>query len=205
MKSQVFIYLDSCVDSNVKLLGLDPVAFTSNTGSFLRRRRGRGFKLVTILCGCRSCVDFNLQHLERCSSLTQADVLSVYFPLLCVFQAVSWLDASPPIDPVVSLSAGLFTHELLLRCQTDCRGRPSDPQPQTGGASRTLFPVFYLLITRLTLHKPWKILGKILAAELPFIRSYKVFCRYFVLNLPVYEAIIIIVITACCQRNTETK
>ncbi|MEQ2188009.1 hypothetical protein GOODEAATRI_010575 [Goodea atripinnis] len=50
----------------------------------------------------------------------------------CLFQAVPHLDASPPINPVVSLSPGLPAYELLLRCQTVGGGRPPDSQPQTG-------------------------------------------------------------------------
>ncbi|MEQ2206681.1 hypothetical protein XENOCAPTIV_001617 [Xenoophorus captivus] len=49
--------------------------------------------------------------------------------------AVPHLDASPPINPVVSLSPGLPAYELLLRGQTVGGGRPSDSQPQTGDGS----------------------------------------------------------------------
>lgn len=52
---------------------------------------------------------------------------------ICVCpQAVPHLDASPPLHPVVSLSSGLPPHELLLCCQTGCRGGLSNPEPQRG-------------------------------------------------------------------------
>lgn len=52
--------------------------------------------------------------------------------VFCVSQAASQLDARPHFNPVVLLSSCLPAYELLLRRKTDCRGRPPNPQPQTG-------------------------------------------------------------------------
>jgi len=52
-----------------------------------------------------------------------------------VFQAVSHVDAGPPLHPVVSLPPGVPPHELLLRRQTGGTGRPPGPQPQTGAGT----------------------------------------------------------------------
>lgn len=115
--------------------------FTNCNKSFGKNIKYLPWNINSVTASCTDFFFLNGKGQKSQSSPWSNMFLSFLFrdhgSLFDVFQAVSHLDASPPLHPVVSLPPGLPPHELLLCCPAGCRGGPPRPQPQTGAETNS--------------------------------------------------------------------